>query len=93
MMSVQQQRQLIEASFVPYVCKCIISPQGVISIEVRDPKTETLLLSLDGILSSDLMDWGAISAFVEGLQRDVEKLKHSASQGIDAQPRATDDTP
>lgn len=48
MMSMQQQRQLIEALFVPYLCKCTVSPQGLISIQVRDPDTEALLLSLDG---------------------------------------------
>lgn len=72
MMSMQQQRQLIEALFVPYLCKCIISPEGVVSIQVRDPDTEALLLSLDGIMSGDLMTWGAISAFVESLQRDLK---------------------
>lgn len=78
MMSMQHQRQLIEASFVPYVCKCTISPQGLISIRVSDPKTEAVLLSRDGISSCNLMSWNLISAFVADLQADLEKLKHTS---------------
>lgn len=74
MMSMLQQRQLIEASFVPYICKCTISSDGVVSIRVSDPKTEVVLLDLTGIPGSQLMSWNSISAFVEGLQRDLDKF-------------------
>lgn len=71
----QQQRQLIEASLVPYICKCTVTPGGVVSIRVRDPKTEAVLLDLTGISGSQLMSWNAISALVAGLHSDLEKLK------------------
>lgn len=79
MMSMLQQRQLIEASFVPYICKCMISSDGFVSIKVSDPLTEAEVLKLDGISSSELMSWRSISAFVEGLQRDLGKLTSTAA--------------
>ncbi|MDQ7987303.1 DUF1652 domain-containing protein [Pseudomonas sp. G34] len=70
-----QQRQLIEASFVPYICKCTISTEGFVSIRVSDPNTEAVLLNLTGISSSQLMSWSSISAFVEGLHRELDRMK------------------
>ncbi len=81
MMSMLQQRQLIEAAFVPYVCNCTITPDGRVSVRVSDPKTEAVLLTLDGVSSSNLMSWSAISSFVERLQRDLERIETTAAGG------------
>lgn len=81
MMSVLQQRQLIEAAFVPYVCNCTLTPDGMVSIRVSDPKTEAVVLTLDGISSSNLTTWSAISSFVERLQRDLERIETTAASG------------
>ena len=76
MMSLQQQRELIEASFVPYICKCTISANGFVSIRVSDPRTEAVLLDLTGISSSQLRSCNSLRDFVESLHRDLAKVKN-----------------
>lgn len=71
MMSSRQQRQLIQAAFIPHVCRCTITPVGLISIQVCDAISDAVLLEVKGVRASDLMNWAAIDKFASDLQCDL----------------------
>lgn len=68
MMSPRQQRQLIQAAFIPHVCKCTITPVGLIAIQVCDAVSDAVLLEVKGVRARDLMNWAAIDKFACDLQ-------------------------
>lgn len=71
MMSSRQQRQLIQAAFIPHVCRCTITPVGFIAIQVCDAVSDAVLLEVKGVRASDLMNWDAIDKFASDLQGDL----------------------
>ncbi|WP_070888061.1 DUF1652 domain-containing protein [Pseudomonas argentinensis] len=68
MMSPRQQRQLIQAALIPHVCKCTITPVGLIAIQVCDPVSDAVVLEVKGVRAGDLMNWAAIDKFASDLQ-------------------------
>lgn len=68
MMSVRQQRQLIEAAFIPRVCRCTICARGLVTIEVSDPISDAVLLEVKGVPAEELMNLEAIGEFAAALQ-------------------------
>lgn len=71
MMSSRQQRQLIEAAFIPRVCKCTIMSNGVVTIQLSDPISDAVLLEVRDVRAGDLMNWAAIDRFAADLQRNL----------------------
>lgn len=67
MMSTRQQRQLIEAAFLPRACKCTVSAVGAAAIRVSDPVSDVVLLEVDGLCIRDLVNWAAINKFAADL--------------------------
>jgi len=68
MMSVRQQRQLIEAAFIPRICRCTICSRGLVTLKVSDPVSEAVLLEVKGVPAEDLINFEAISEFAAALQ-------------------------
>jgi hypothetical protein len=73
MMSTRQQRQLIEAAFLPRACKCTVSAVGAAAIRVSDPVSDVVLLEVDGVCIRDLVNWAAISTFAADLLRKLPR--------------------
>lgn len=68
MMSVRQQRQLIEAAFIPHVCRCTICAGGLVTIQVSDSVSEAVLLEVKGVPAGELANLEAIDKFAAALQ-------------------------
>jgi hypothetical protein len=71
MMSVKQRRQLIEAAFLPHVCKCVIGPSGLMTLKVSDATTGVVLLEVSDVRANNLVSWDAIEKFATDLQCDL----------------------
>ncbi|WP_419203892.1 DUF1652 domain-containing protein [Pseudomonas argentinensis] len=70
-MSARQQRQLIEAAFLPHVCKCKASSEGLLTIHVCDAVNDVLLLEVSDVCADALVSWEAIDKFAIDLQRNL----------------------
>lgn len=72
MMSARQQRQLIEAAFLPHACKCRASSEGLLTIYVCDAVSDAVLLEVSGVSTAALVNWDAIDKFATDLQRNLK---------------------
>ncbi|MDD1508753.1 DUF1652 domain-containing protein [Pseudomonas sp. CNPSo 3701] len=64
MMSILEQRQIVEAAFLPLACRCTIAADDRVTLELRDPNDERLLLSLADIHRDELASSRSISQLV-----------------------------
>ncbi|TBU97561.1 DUF1652 domain-containing protein [Phytopseudomonas dryadis] len=74
MMSVLEQRRIVECAFLPLVCHCTIDSSESVTIQVRDPVTAQVYLNVTGISRSELSSSRQISALVLQLRQDLRTL-------------------
>ncbi|MGI4841432.1 MAG: DUF1652 domain-containing protein [Janthinobacterium lividum] len=61
----------METAFLPTICKCEASPEGVLTITFNEEKPGNNGLTVTGILASDLMTSRAIASLVVELREEV----------------------
>lgn len=85
MMSILEQRQIIESAFLPLNCRCTVEADDTLTLEIRSPEGERLLFSADGIPRSELSSSRSISQLVLRLrqqlatQEQVSPVRQTAS--------------
>ena len=79
MMSILEQRQIVEAAFLPLACRCTIGADDLVALEVRDPDDERLLLNVDGIHREELASSRSISQLVLRVRQQLERLEPGAA--------------
>lgn len=77
MMPALEFRQIVESAFLPMKCICTVAPDDSVVIQLRDPSTDDLLITLAGLKRSDLSSSRAISKLVIQVRQDVVMLQRS----------------
>ncbi|MBX8511710.1 DUF1652 domain-containing protein [Pseudomonas cichorii] len=75
MLSHLELRHVMEVAFRPTICKCTISPDGLMSIELRNPETHILELTMTGIPTAKLSGGRAIAALVGEIKDEARRAK------------------
>ena len=75
MMSILEQRQIVEAAFLPLACRCTIGADDLVTLELRHPDDERLLLNVDGIHREELASSRSISQLVLRVRQRLERLE------------------
>lgn len=86
MMSILEQRQIIESAFLPLHCRCTIEAGDTVAIQIRSPEDGQVLLEMNGIDRSELSSSRSISQLVMGLRHQLQNPGQSTVQ----QQRAND---
>lgn len=64
MMSILEQRQIVESAFLPLSCRCTIGADNKVTLELRKPMDERVLLSVADIQRDELASSRSISQVV-----------------------------
>ncbi|WP_070885336.1 DUF1652 domain-containing protein [Pseudomonas sp. D1-3] len=82
MMSILEQRQIMESAFLPLNCRCTIEADDTMTLEIRAPEDDHLLLSVSGIQRSELSSSRSISQLVLRLRQQLatHESQNSARQ-------------
>ncbi len=71
MMSILEQRQIIESAFLPLNCRCTIEVDDTMTLEIRAPRIEQVMLRVEGIQRSELSSSRSISQLVLRLRQQL----------------------
>jgi len=74
MMSVLEQRRIVECAFLPLACTCAIDSNDSVTIQIRDPNTGQVYLNVTGISRTELSTSRQISQLVMQLRQDLDAL-------------------
>ncbi|NQD80765.1 DUF1652 domain-containing protein [Pseudomonas sp. CrR14] len=80
MMSILEQRQIIESAFLPLQCRCSIEAGDTVAIQIRSPEDGQVLLDVTGIERSELSSSRSISQLVLSLRHQLGNLGQSMGQ-------------
>lgn len=64
-------RHIMETAFVPSLCKCTITTDGLMSLELTHPRTHNEQFSLSGIPVVELDTGRAIASLVLGIREEL----------------------
>lgn len=64
-------RHIMETAFVPSLCKCTITADGLMDLELTHPRTQAEEFSLSGIAVAQLDTGRAIASLVLGIREEV----------------------
>lgn len=79
MMSILEQRQIVESAFLPLDCRCTIEAGDTVVIQIRAAEDGRALLSVTGIDRAELSSSRSISQLVLRLRHRLE----TQSQGVE----------
>ncbi|OLU16888.1 MULTISPECIES: DUF1652 domain-containing protein [unclassified Pseudomonas] len=79
MMSVLEQRHIVECAFLPLACSCSIGSESV-TIQIRDPVTAQVYLNVTGISRAELSTSRQISQLVMQLRQDLLTLNSGTAK-------------
>lgn len=85
MLSHLELRHVMEVAFRPAICKCTITPDGLMAIELRNPETNVQELNLTGISTAKLSGGRAIAALVGEIKDEARRAKASEKEEIKRQ--------
>jgi len=71
MMSILEQRQIMESAFLPLNCRCTIEADDTMTLEIRAPEDDQVLLCVSGIQRSELSSSRSISQLVLRLRQQL----------------------
>lgn len=74
MMSVLEQRHIVECAFLPLACSCSIDANESVTIQIRDPVTAQVYLNVTGISRAELSTSRQIAQLVMQLRQDLRTL-------------------
>lgn len=80
MMSVLEQRHIVECAFLPLACNCSIDGSESVTIQIRDPVTAKVYLNVTGISRSELSTSRQISQLVAQLRQDLRTLNSGSDR-------------
>lgn len=82
MMSVLELRRIVESAFSPLKCLCSVGPDNSVTIQIREPSSDDVLMTIAGLKRFELNSSRAISQLVLQVRQDLEVLRctPSASQ-------------
>lgn len=80
MLSALEQRQIIEAAFLPLICRCSIEQDDTMSVLLIEPSTGEQVHRVAGVPRSTLSSSRAISGFV--LQVRQQLLRADPLRGV-----------
>ncbi|UCJ14857.1 DUF1652 domain-containing protein [Pseudomonas sp. MM211] len=86
MMSILEQRQIVESAFLPLDCRCSIEAGDTVSIQIRAPDDERVLLNAAGIDRSELSSSRSISQLVLRLRRELESANAADKPTVGSDP-------
>lgn len=66
-------RHIMETAFVPILCKCTITEDGMMSLELTHPSTQAEEFSLGGIEVAQLDTGRAIANLVLGIREEIRQ--------------------
>lgn len=75
MLSHLEMRHVMEVAFRPLMCKCTITPDGFMTVELKAPDTELEVLTLTGISTVKLRGGRAIAALVGEIKDQVKRAQ------------------
>ncbi|SFD67966.1 Protein of unknown function [Pseudomonas straminea] len=75
MMSILEQRQIVEAAFLPLACRCTIGTNDLVTLELRDPGDDRLLLSVADAQRAELASSRSISQLVLRVRQQLVLLE------------------
>lgn len=71
MMSILEQRQIIESAFLPFNCRCTVEADDTLTLEIRAPENNRVLMRAEGIQRSELSSSRSISQLVLRLRQQL----------------------
>lgn len=71
MMSILEQRQIIESAFLPLNCRCLVEADDTLTLQIRAAGGDQMLLGVKGIQRSELSSSRSISQLVLRLRQQV----------------------
>ncbi|OLU27345.1 hypothetical protein BVH03_14075 [Pseudomonas sp. PA15(2017)] len=71
MMSILEQRQIIESAFLPLNCRCLVEADDTLTVQIRAVGGERVLLGVKGIQRNELSSSRSISQLVLRLRQQV----------------------
>lgn len=71
MMSILEQRQIIESAFLPLNCRCHVEADNTLSVQIRAADGDRVLLGVKGIQRNELSSSRSISQLVLRLRQQV----------------------
>ncbi len=80
MMSVLEQRHIVECAFLPLACSCSIDGSESVTIQIRDPVTAQVYLNVTGISRAELSTSRQISQLVMQLRQDLLTLNSGTAK-------------
>ena len=83
MMSILEQRQIIESAFLPLNCRCLVEADNTLSVQIRAAGDDRVLLGVKGIQPNELSSSRSISQLVLRLRQQValQEPTHAPSHG------------
>ncbi|RMQ47711.1 hypothetical protein ALQ04_04142 [Pseudomonas cichorii] len=85
MLSHLELRHVMEVAFRPTVCKCTITPDGLMSIELSNPETHIKELTMTGIPTARLSGGRAIAALVGEIKDEARRAQAAGKEDIKRQ--------
>lgn len=80
MMSILEQRRIVECAFLPLVCSCTIDANESVTIQIQDPVTAQIYLNVTGISRAELSTSRQISQLVIQLRQDLRTLNSGSDR-------------
>ena len=81
MLSTYEIRHLVEQSFLPTRCECLITHGTSLTVRFFQDQTNQELLVVTGVSIAPLSNGHAIARLVAGLREDLERVSNPPQQG------------
>ncbi|WPO98227.1 DUF1652 domain-containing protein [Pseudomonas sp. HR96] len=71
MLSQLELRHALETAFLPTKCQCIIEPEGTLTVQLINPRTAEIDLTVKGIVMAKLTSSRALAALVAEIKEEL----------------------
>ncbi|KQQ60118.1 hypothetical protein ASF84_05250 [Pseudomonas sp. Leaf127] len=75
-------RHVMEVAFRPMTCKCTITPDGSMTVELKAPDTDFEILTVTGISTAKLSGGRAIAALVGEIKEEARRVQAGEKEGL-----------
>lgn len=76
MISVLELRRIVETAFLPRICRCSVSQDDSLMVQISEPATGEVLLKVAGVPRSSLSTSRDLSRFVLQLRQELQEREH-----------------
>jgi len=81
MLSELEQRQILEAAFLPLRCHCTISADGSMMLQICSPNSDEIYMTVAGIDRAELDNSRGIAKLVVQIRDDMRVLNEQQARG------------